>query len=182
MTAEMPHVFFTVGHAIRPIGAFLDLLKEFEVQAVADIRNIPRSRTNPQFNRDVLSHSLGGISIEYQPIPELGGLRKKQKDVPAAINAFWENESFHNYADYAMGSPFRSGLRKLKALGRNRRCAIMCAETLWWRCHRRIVSDYLIASGEAVFHILGPGKIEEAHMTQGAKHAADGALAYPAEH
>jgi uncharacterized protein (DUF488 family) len=104
----MRNVFFTVGHATRPIGAFLDLLRQVEILIVADVRSVPRSRTNPQFNRELLAGSLSAIGIEYQHIPELGGLRSKQKDAPVAVNAFWQNQSFHNYADYAMGREFHS--------------------------------------------------------------------------
>jgi len=177
----MRNVFFTVGHATRPIESFAGLLRQAEVRTVIDVRTMPRSRANPQFNHDVLSRSLGPFGIEYQHIPELGGMRGKQKDVPFAVNAFWENRSFHNYADYAMGAEFRSGLQKLLILGGDRQCAIMCAETLWWRCHRRIIADYLIAAGETVFHIRGPGQIEQAHMTEAATPAACGVFTYPAK-
>ena len=177
----MRNVFLTVGHATRPIQSFADLLRQSQVRTVIDVRAMPRSRANPQFNHDVLSRSLGPLGIEYQHIPELGGMRGKQKDVPFAVNGFWENPRFHNYADYAMGAEFRSGLQKLLILGRERQCAIMCAETLWWRCHRRIIADYLIAAGETVFHILGPGQIEQAHMTKSATPAACGVLTYPAK-
>jgi len=100
--------------------------------------------------------------------------------VPAEVNGFWENQSFHNYADYAMGQKFREGLAHLRALGRHDRCAIMCAETVWWRCHRRIIADYLLAAGEAVFHIMGPGQIVPARLTEGATVQPSGVLAYPA--
>ncbi len=102
------------------------------------------------------------------------------RDVAPAVNGFWENDSFHNYADYALGEDFRAGLARLRALGHARRCAIMCAEAVWWRCHRRIIADYLIAAGETVLHIMGPGKIEPAHMTEGAHRDAAGRLTYPA--
>jgi uncharacterized protein (DUF488 family) len=177
----MRNLFFTVGHATRPIDAFLDLLKQVEVLTLADVRSVPRSRTNPQFNREFLTASLSVVGIEYQHVPELGGLRNKQKDVPVAVNAFWQNQSFHNYADYAMGREFHSGLRKLRALSDAKRCVIMCAETLWWRCHRRIISDYLIAAGETVFHILGPGDIEQARITEAAKPGPDGVMTYPTD-
>jgi uncharacterized protein (DUF488 family) len=98
----------------------------------------------------------------------------------AAGNAFWENDSFHNYADYAMSEKFREGLGQLRELGHARRCAIMCAEAVWWRCHRRIIADYLLAAGETVLHIMGPGNIVAARLTDGAKPAASGVLTYPA--
>ena len=96
-------------------------------------------------------------------------------------NAFWQNQSFHNYADYALSETFRLGLNRLCELGHVSPCAIMCAEALWWRCHRRIISDYLIANGETVFHILGPNHIEPAHITQAARSGLAGGLIYPAD-
>jgi uncharacterized protein (DUF488 family) len=119
--------------------------------------------------------------MEYCHIAELGGHRPRQKHVPDSTNAFWQNQSFHNYADYAMRREFQAGLEELHELGHTKRCAIMCAETLWWRCHRRIIADYLLAWSETVFHILSPGKIEEAHMTRAAKRGDDGVLIYPAD-
>ncbi|MBV9460282.1 MAG: DUF488 domain-containing protein, partial [Bradyrhizobium sp.] len=108
----------------------------------------------------------------------LGGLRGRARNVPTGLNGFWENDSFHNYADYALGDEFRDGLAHLRELGHARRCAIMCAETVWWRCHRRIITDYLLAAGESVFHILGPGHVDEAHMTAAAERQPGGRLIY----
>jgi uncharacterized protein (DUF488 family) len=101
--------------------------------------------------------------------------------VRAEVNGFWQNQSFHNFADYAMGDEFHSGMTRLRELGHGARCAIMCAEAVWWRCHRRIIADYLIAGGETVFHILGPNHVEKASMTEAAKPGPDGSLTYPAE-
>jgi uncharacterized protein (DUF488 family) len=176
----MPKQFFTIGHATRPFAAFIELLSEAEVRRVVDVRTAPRSRTNPQFNRETLADSLATFGIEYRHMGELGGLRPRQKQIPASINAFWQNQSFHNYADYAMSREFQAGLDELRGLGHAKPCAIMCAETLWWRCHRRIISDYLLAAGETVFHILGPGHLEEAHITPAAKRGPDDALIYAA--
>ncbi len=175
----MANPFFTIGHSTRPVNSFVDLLKSAEVRLVVDVRTVPRSRTNSQYNRDVLPASLSAFQIAYEHIAALGGLRRKQRDVPPAMNAFWKNQSFHNYADYALGEDFHSGFSRLRELGHVTRCAIMCAETVWWRCHRRIISDYLIAAGETVFHILGPGCIEQAHMTGAAKLGPAGTLTYP---
>jgi len=100
--------------------------------------------------------------------------------VAASVNAFWQNDSFHNYADYAMSEAFRDGLAQLRELGGRRRSAIMCAEAVWWRCHRRIIADYLLAGGDAVFHIMGPHHVEPARMTQAARREPDGRLTYPA--
>ena len=98
---------------------------------------------------------LSESRIDYAHIAALGGLRGRKRDVPADVNAFWQNQRFHNYADYAMSEDFHSGLIRLRKLGYAKQCAIMCAEAVWWRCHRRIIADYLIAAGETVFYILG---------------------------
>jgi|RhiMetdeSRZDD1v2_1073273.scaffolds.fasta_scaffold687624_2 uncharacterized protein (DUF488 family) len=176
--APLAHLFFTIGHATRSIADFVALLQEAEVELVADVRTVPRSRRNPQYNRDVLPTSLASFDLGYMHVPELGGLRK-HSPVPRAVNSFWENESFHNYADYAMSSEFREGLQKLRSAGHARRCAIMCAEAVWWRCHRRIIADYLIAAGETVLHILGPGRTELARSTEVAVPGPSGVLVYP---
>ncbi|MBV8440343.1 MAG: DUF488 domain-containing protein [Hyphomicrobiales bacterium] len=175
----MPNPFFTIGHSTRPIEAFVALLKDADVRLLVDVRTIPRSRMNPQFNRDALPASLAAHGIGYQHLPSLGGLRGRQRDVSPETNAFWDNASFHNYADYAMGEEFRSGLEKLRELGRAERAAVMCAELPWQRCHRRIIADYLLAAGEEVVHILGPGRIEPARSTEAARIEPNGALTYP---
>jgi uncharacterized protein (DUF488 family) len=181
MDQGMANPFYTIGHGTRPIGDFIDLIRSVEVTLVADVRTVPRSRTNPQFNRDALPGSLTARGIAYEHIASLGGLRRRNRDVPVDVNAYWQNESFHNYADYAMSEGFRTGLAHLRDLGRDRSCAIMCAETLWWRCHRRIIADYLLAAAEAVFHVLGPGHVETASMNEAARRQALGWLIYPAE-
>jgi uncharacterized protein (DUF488 family) len=142
---------------------------------------VPRSRTNPQFNRDVLPITLSDSAIEYDHIAQLGGLRARSATVPPSLNAFWQNPSFHNYADYAMTKDFKSGLLRLRELGHAKRTAIMCAEALWWRCHRRIIADYLLAGGDEVFHILGRNHVDRAHMTPEAKLSRTGVLTYPAD-
>jgi uncharacterized protein (DUF488 family) len=173
--------FFTIGHSTRSLGEFVELLEQSDIGLVADVRTVPRSRNNPQYNADSFADSLSQTRIAYRRIPELGGLRKRQRGVPPAMNAFWDNEAFHNYADYAMGGEFRSGLAELRALGQAQRCAIMCAEAVWWRCHRRIITDYLIAAGETVLHILGPKHVEPAHVNSAARPGPDGTLVYPGE-
>ena len=140
---------------------------------------MPRSRTNPQYNRDALPAALAASGISYQHIAELGGLRSRSREVPPEVNAYWENQSFHNYADYAMSAEFRSGLARLRELSLQHRCAVMCAETLWWRCHRRIIADYLLVAGDAVFHILGPGHVEPAHLNDAALRRRSGVLTHP---
>jgi uncharacterized protein (DUF488 family) len=175
----MAHPFYTIGHGTRPIGEFVDLLRSVEVTLLVDVRTVPRSRTNPQYNRDALPQSLEAFGIAYEHIAALGGLRSRVREVAPEVNAFWENESFRNYADYAMSDRFRAGLAHLRELGATKVCAIMCAETVWWRCHRRIITDYLLAAGENVFHILAPGKIEAASINEAAQPQAADVLTYP---
>ena len=177
----MAHPFFTIGHSTRPVSEFVDLLKSAQIGVVADVRSVPRSRTNPQYNCDALSQTLGQFAIGYEHIPPLGGLRARAQNVSPSLNAFWENQSFHNYADYALSQSFRCGLARLRALGDERRCAVMCAEAVWWRCHRRIIADYLLAAGESVFHILGADRIEPARMSDAANAREDGSLVYGAQ-
>src|SRR5574337_366726 len=172
--------FFTVGHSTRTIEEFVALLRVVDARLVADIRTVPRSRTNPQYNRDALPESLAEFQIGYEPIPELGGLRGRSKTVAPEVNGFWRNESFHNYADYALSEGFRDGLERLIAFGRERRLAMMCSEAVWWRCHRRIVADHLLARGETVFHLMGADRIEPAQLTKGARVDSCGVVVYPA--
>jgi uncharacterized protein (DUF488 family) len=172
--------FFTIGHSTRSIGEFVNLLKDGEIRLVADVRTVPRSRTNPQYNWDVLPNALSEFQIGYEHLAALGGLRGRTSNVPKTANAFWQNASFHNYADYAMTENFHLGLNRLRELGHGVPCAIMCAEAVWWRCHRRIIADYLIAAGETVFHILGRNRVEQAHMTQAARPGPTETLIYPA--
>ena len=176
----MANPFYTIGHSTRSLGQFVDLLRAQEINLVVDVRTIPRSRTNPQFDKDVFAKALSNLRIGYEHAAALGGLRGRRHDVPASVNAFWENRSFHNYADYATSEEFRSGLAELRELGHATRSVTMCAEALWWRCHRRIIADYLIAAGETVFHVLGVDQVVPARLTVGAVLEADGTLSYPA--
>jgi uncharacterized protein (DUF488 family) len=175
----MTYPFYTIGHATRPIGEFIDLLQGVGITLLVDVRTVPRSRANPQYNQHALAQSLATFHIGYEHVASLGGLRSRNRDMPPDVNAFWRNESFHNYADYAMGDTFQAGLARLRELGGERCCAIMCAETLWWRCHRRIIADYLLAAGDPVFHILGPGHVEPARMSDAARPGPSGSLVYP---
>jgi uncharacterized protein (DUF488 family) len=172
--------FFTIGHSNRLVTEFMNLLKAQQVSLVVDVRTVPRSRSNPQFNHEILPQTLAQEQIDYEFIAALGGLRKKQREVAPGVNGFWQNQSFHNYADYSLTETFHSGLARLCALGQEQRCAIMCAEAVWWRCHRRIISDYLIAAGATVFHILSKGRIELARMTAAAQSGTNSSLTYPA--
>ena len=140
----MVAAFHTIGHGTRPLHDFVELVKSVAVTLIVDVRTVPRSRTNPQYNREALPQSLEPFGIGYEHIASLGGLRGRAREVSLELNAFWQNDSFHNYADYALSDDFRDGLAHLRQLGHARRCAIMCAETVWWRCHRRIITDYLL--------------------------------------
>ena len=171
--------FYTIGHSNRTLDELVAMLRAVDITLLVDIRKMTRSRTNPQFNEATLPDALAAADIGYEHIAELGGLRGKSRDVPDALNGFWTNRSFHRYADYALSPEFRAGLARLISLGEQQRCALMCSEAVWWRCHRRIVSDYLLARGETVLHIMGLNRVEPARITAGATVRDDGAVVYP---
>src|SRR6516162_1531323 len=125
-----PRSVYTVGHSTRPIAEFGALLSESGIQMVVDVRAIPRSRTNPQFNRELLPGSLAEIGVRYQHIPELGGRRRRQRDAQPSPNTYWRNESFRNYADYAATEAFHTGLGTLKTLAGEFRCHHVLGDTL----------------------------------------------------
>ena len=176
----MAHAFFTIGHSTRSITEFFGMLGGPEVRRIIDVRKMPMSRNNPQFNRDALAAALAPAGIGYDHIAALGGLRGKAPDLPPDLNGLWTNPSFHNYADYALSTAFHDGLGALRAIGHRQTCAVMCSEAVWWRCHRRIIADYLIARGETVFHIMSADRLEPAHLTPGAAVQPDGRILYPA--
>ena len=169
---------FTIGHSTRAVGGLIGRLREAGVGRLVDVRSVPRSRANPQFNADALPGPLAASGIGYTHLAALGGLRHHPKGAPPSPNTLWQSAAFRNYADYAMTPAFRAGLDQLCALARDERCAIMCAEAVWWRCHRRIVSDYLLARGLAVTHIMGKAKLEPATLTPGARSLPDGTIRY----
>ena len=179
-TRNLSGPVYTIGHSTRAIPEFGALLAESRIEVVADVRAIPRSRTNPQFNLDVLPGSLKEFGIGYQHFPELGGRRHHPRGAPPSPNTFWRNDSFRNYADYAATEPFEVGFARLLDLADDERIVIMCSEAVWWRCHRRIISDYLIAQGIPVMHIMGPGKLEPATLTPNAHQLSNGTLVYRA--
>lgn len=170
---------FTVGHSTRTIPQFIDLLAAGQVELVVDVRTVPRSRRNPQYGEGLLGAELAPNEIGYARIAELGGLRGRSRDVSPEVNNFWKSRSFHNYADYALSDQFAAGLGDLAALASSRRCAIMCSEAVWWRCHRRIIADYLLVRGYTVFHLMGTERIEPASLTPAAK-VKEGRIVYPA--
>jgi uncharacterized protein (DUF488 family) len=142
---------FTVGHSTRSIEDFVRLLRAHRVELLIDIRAVPRSRTNPQFNRDGLPESLKAAAIEYLHMHELGGLRHPRADSP---NSAWRNDSFRGYADYMQTPEFAAAIDRLIELGGRKQTAIMCAEAVPWRCHRSLVADALTARGIAVEDIM----------------------------
>ena len=142
---------FTIGHSTRTLAEFIDLLKAYDVAMVVDVRTVPRSRHNPQFNKEIFPNSLKAEGIKYIHVPELGGLRRPHVD---SINSGWQNKSFQGYADYMQSKEFAENLLKLVALARENRVVVMCAEALPWRCHRSLLSDALIARHIRIKHIL----------------------------
>jgi uncharacterized protein (DUF488 family) len=171
---------FTIGHSTRPVAELIALLRENGVDQLVDVRSVPRSRANPQFNAEALAAALAPAGIGYCHLRALGGLRHHAKDMPPSPNTLWHVSSFRNFANYAMTSAFRAGLDDLLQLANRHRCAIMCAEAVWWRCHRRIIADYLLMQGIPVQHIMGPGKTDPATPTPGVERRGDGSLVYPA--
>ena len=158
----------TIGHSNRSMEDFLALLKEFEVQALVDIRRFPSSRKFPHFNRGNLQEELAGNQIGYSWLESLGGRRQGARG-EVSPNEGLENIGFRNYADYMMTEEFRLGIEGLLGIARCQRTAVMCAEKLFWSCHRRLLSDYLHAQGVVVRHILEPGRIQEHRLTQEAR-------------
>jgi len=165
---------FTIGHSTRPIEEFIRILKAHGVERVADIRTVPRSRRNPQFNRDVLPESVSRSGIAYEHIAALGGLRHARPD---SVNTGWRNASFRGYADYMATEQFAGGIERLCELARKTPCAIMCAESVPWRCHRSLVADALTARGIHVMHIMNAGKAVSHSMTPFA-HVENGTITY----
>lgn len=171
--------YFTIGHSTLTVDELVARLHAAGVTRLIDVRTIRRSRTNPQFNQDVLPQQLAARGIAYEAMADLGGRRSRQKNVAPEVNGFWDNAGFHNYADWALQPAFRAALQALRAAGQRERCAVMCAEAVWWRCHRRIIADHLLAAGESVRHIMD-GHVDEARLTAGAVVHGDGAVSYPA--
>ena len=167
---------WTIGHSTLPIDEFIGRLAQHRIETLADVRRFPGSRKHPQFNADALARSLQENKIRYVALPELGGRRRARPD---SRNVAWRNESFRGYADYMETREFRAGLRRLVELLEDRRTAIMCAEGLWWRCHRALISDVLKAEGFDVRHVMPDGKVV-AHPYSSAAMVVDGRLSYGA--
>lgn len=169
------HVF-TIGHSTRSFDELLHMLEAHGVLRLADVRSFPRSRRNPQFNADVLEQSLAAAGIDYASMKELGGRRHPRKDTP---NNGWHNESFRGYADYMLTEPFEQGLERLLELAAEKSTAIMCAESVPWRCHRSLIADALLVRDIAVEHIMTSSHCNPHRLTPFAR--SDGTrLTYPA--
>jgi uncharacterized protein (DUF488 family) len=172
----MPPQLFTIGHSTHSLDRFLALLASHRIEALADIRRFPGSRKFPHFNQDNLGAALQEAGIEYRWIEALGGRRKDADG--SSKNLGLRNESFRNYADYMLIEAFRDGVKKLLAVAQERPTAFMCSESVFWRCHRRLVSDFLLAHGITVRHIMPSGELQPHTLTAGARIEA-GELTYP---
>lgn len=173
-------VIYTIGHSTRSLKEFIVLLLAVRVTLLVDVRSIPRSRTVPHFNADVLPSSLAEAGIGYRHLKALGGRRHHRKGAPPSLNTYWQVAAFRNYADYAETPEFGAGLQELIGWSTEETCAIMCAEAVWWRCHRRIITDYLLSHGQVVKHIMGQENFPAATMTPGAGVMPDGTIRYAA--
>lgn len=171
--------FFTVGHSSRSLADFIELVTAAGVTCIVDVRGLPGSRAFPQYNSENLAGSLAQIGMHYVHVPELGGRRRRSLSKDDHRNDMWRNASFRYYADYALTPAFATALDDLERRAQDDRCALMCAEAVWWRCHRRIITDYLLMRGHHVFHIMGKDKLTTATMTPGAQ-IVDGVVTYPA--
>jgi len=173
--------FFTIGHSTLKLDEFRALLADHGVTQLVDVRKLAGSRRYPQFNADTLEPALAADGVTMLRFEALTGRRPVSTTVPFETNAWWQNRSFHNYADHALSQDFRDALAALREEGAGRRTAVMCSEAVWWRCHRRIIADYLLAAGEEVHHILGPGQVKPAELSAGAVLAPNGRITYPAD-
>ncbi len=169
---------WTIGHSTHPIEEFVAILKAHSIERLVDIRTIPRSRHNPQFNREQLPGSLSAAGIEYIHMADLGGLRRPRPD---SINTEWRNASFRGYADYMQTPRFAAALERLIGLARDKPTAIMCAEAVEWRCHRSLVADALAVRGIAVEHIRDDA-ITHPHQLTSFAHVQDGQIIYASQY
>jgi uncharacterized protein (DUF488 family) len=165
---------WTIGHSTRSAEDLIALLKENEIKVIADVRRYPGSRRYPHFNAENLQTLLKSHGTDYVHFEDLGGRRTARRDSP---NTAWRNEAFRGYADYMVTDEFASAMERLLDLAAARRTAVMCAEALWWQCHRALIADYAKAQGVKVWHILAPNKVEEHPYTSAAR-IVEGKLSY----
>lgn len=174
---EKSSLLYTIGHSTKPLDEFVELLKIYRIELLGDIRTVPRSRRNPQFNKETFPAELKREGIDYIHLQGLGGLRKAAKD---SLNMGWENASFRGYADYMQTAEFLENLAELIELAQKQRMAIMCAEALPWRCHRSLVADMLAVRGFQVEHIMSKNRAQPHEITSWAQ--VDGLrITYPPE-
>lgn len=174
-----PLKLWTIGHSTKTLEELIGLLQAHQIDMLVDVRSTPYSRMCPQFNREEFEASLRQAKIHYTHLAQLGGRRGAIKDVSPLLNAGWQQASFRHYADYALTKPFQEGLRELIELAKKRRVAIMCAEAVWWRCHRRIITDYLLARRVKVWHIMSTSAPVEASLTSFAQVTPERNVIYP---
>src|SRR5262245_58934041 len=174
--AEKVLTIWTIGHSTRTIEDFLALLNAHKIESLVDVRHFPGSRRYPHFNKEQLAASLSKAGIQYHHLPQLGGRRRPRPD---SHNTLWRNEAFRGYADYMETKSFAEGVDCLLDLARKKHIAIMCAEAVWWRCHRSLIADYLKARGHQVLHIQSATKAEEHPFTSAAR-IVNGKLSYQA--
>ena len=170
----MSKSIWTIGHSTRSGSEFNQILRAHEISILVDVRTFPGSRRYPQFNKVALSQALAAVGIDYLHLPPLGGRRRPKPD---STNTAWKNPSFRAYADHMESSEFKQGIKELLEVSASKRTAIMCAEALWWRCHRSLISDYLKSIGVEVIHIADE-KRAEVHPYTGAARIVDGKLNY----
>lgn len=166
---------WTIGHSTRAWEDFVALLHESAIEVLVDVRRFAGSRHNPQFSPDAMAPALREAAIEYLPMPDFGGRRKTSEDSP---NGAWRVAAFRGYADYMASDEFIAARERLMRLASEKRCAVMCAEAVWWRCHRRLISDDFTARGWEVLHIMGPGKTPVHELNEEAV-MVDDVLRYP---
>ncbi len=167
---------WTIGHSTREWEVFLGMLAEAAIEVLVDVRRFAGSRRNPQFSGEAMARALPEAGVDYRPVPDLGGRRRPSPDSP---NDAWRNDSFRGYADYMMTPQWQAARDGLEALASRRRVAMMCAEALWWQCHRGLISDDLKARGWTVLHLAAPRRIEEHPYTSAAR-IVEGRLDYSA--
>lgn len=174
MPRKLVKQIYTIGHSTRPLEDFVDLLQSNKIEMLVDVRTIPKSRFNPQYNAESLSKSLNEAGIRYLHLSKLGGLRHAAKD---SVNTGWRNLAFRGFADYMQTLPFKEGLEELESLGKEYPLAIMCAEAVPWRCHRSLIADALTVRKWKVFHIMGKESLKLHELTP-FLHVENGKLLY----
>ena len=176
MKADGHGQLWTIGHSVRPWQEFVDMLLAARIEVLADVRRFAGSRRNPQFGGQAMAATLSGSGIDYVPLPELGGRRTARADSP---NVAWRNAGFRGYADYMQTADYQHAHARLAGLATQGRVAVMCAEAMWWQCHRSLIADDFKARGWQVVHLLAPGR-EQEHPYTGAARLVEGRLDYTA--